>query len=567
MAKHTKKDCDMEMVLLSLDRIEGKLSELKGSDPIEMFHAYTDHDKVTCEVKCSVITIGEIDTVTQQFDADIFLSFKWKKTKFDDPDKGKYWDPRVRFVNAVVTDEEWRKNDTHYDGKYVYLYIKIKGTFKIGMRLDHFPFDFQELTISVASSWPAKKVDFQRRVTKANKIIDTISIDAFTGKHEWKLQEHIITEAEFTGSTTGNFSAYLSAHERSDPAERERARIIREYPTYHIKLHAQRRPLYYIWNVALPTFCILALSFTSFVMEADAPSERLGVTVTMLLTAVAFKSVVSSMLPKISYLTFLDIYVMCCFILQCLMVAQNAVAAACAKDGKCKHFDFWSTIVLAFIAIVVNIAFIITGIVLAPGGFELSVDFWKLIGSSPAGGADNLVNEPFLLKRFILVVKGDEGQILSNAKVTPPTLVQTQVEGGSTLFKFDFFGEEDFKPLKRPFKRLNYSDATTYLRKHDIKKEDGTYYQFGDVDLLLPGVGEIVGGSMRIWNLDELLAGYKREGIDPTPYYWYTDQRKYGTCPHGGYGLGLERFLTWLLDRYHIREVCFYPRFLERCTP
>ena len=319
----------------------------------------------------------------------------------------------------------------------------------------------------------------------------------------------------------------------------------------------------------------------------------------------------------------------------------------------------------------------------APNDRELHADYFKIHkGWRAAGGDDAITNRvskdtehATLLDLRHLTLRGETASkvmIVRDAveyafnqvykelrmrKVSPPALVQTQVEGGATLFKLDYYNEKafltqssqlyletclpsmgdvycieksfrsersltrrhlaeythveaeldfitfddlldhlelvicrvveitmsdptiakhimelnpEFTMPDRPFKRMKYSEAIQWLAEHGIPNEDGEEHKFGDdiaeaaerrmtdiinrpiflshfpwkikafymqkdkdeplvtesVDCLMPGVGEIVGGSMRMYDYDELMAAFKREKIDPAAYYWYTDQRK-----------------------------------------
>jgi asparaginyl-tRNA synthetase len=80
------------------------------------------------------------------------------------------------------------------------------------------------------------------------------------------------------------------------------------------------------------------------------------------------------------------------------------------------------------------------------------------------------------------------------------------------------------------------------------------------MDVLVPGVGEIIGGSQREERLDVLELRMREQGLNPEAYQWYLDLRRYGTVPHGGFGLGLERTVLFLSGMANIRDVIPFPR-------
>ncbi|MBR8688317.1 asparagine--tRNA ligase [Bacillus australimaris] len=87
-------------------------------------------------------------------------------------------------------------------------------------------------------------------------------------------------------------------------------------------------------------------------------------------------------------------------------------------------------------------------------------------------------------------------------------------------------------------------------------------------DLIAPeGYGEIIGGSERVHDLEMLEARLKEHGLDQETYKWYTELRQYGSVPHSGFGLGLERTVAWISGAPHVRETIPFPRLLNRLYP
>src|SRR6266567_1330377 len=117
----------------------------------------------------------------------------------------------------------------------------------------------------------------------------------------------------------------------------------------------------------------------------------------------------------------------------------------------------------------------------------------------------------------------------------------------------------------RPFFVTGYpKKAKAFYHKPDPARPEVTL----SVDMLAPeGYGEITGGGQRIEEYDALVGRMREEGLDPKSYGWYLDLRKYGSVPHSGFGMGLERLVSWVCKLDHIRDAIAFPRLINRVYP
>ncbi|MDO4456369.1 MAG: amino acid--tRNA ligase-related protein, partial [Ligilactobacillus agilis] len=119
--------------------------------------------------------------------------------------------------------------------------------------------------------------------------------------------------------------------------------------------------------------------------------------------------------------------------------------------------------------------------------------------------------------------------------------------------------------FSKPVFVMNYPKAIKpfYMKPHPTRDDVVVC-----ADLLAPeGYGEIIGGSERAVDPAYLEAQIKQAGLDVADYEWYLDLRRFGSVPHSGFGLGLERAVTWITGESHIREAIPFPRLLNRIYP
>ena len=146
--------------------------------------------------------------------------------------------------------------------------------------------------------------------------------------------------------------------------------------------------------------------------------------------------------------------------------------------------------------------------------------------------------------------------------------VETMQANGAKVEWGDDFGYEEEKALTK--------DTLVPIFIHHFPRDLKAFYHRPDPgepdrvlnhDLIAPVVGEIIGGGERIWELGILLDRIDEEGLDREAYQWYIDLRRFGSVPHSGYGMGVDRVVQWIGGISHIKWALPFPRDMRRIYP
>jgi hypothetical protein len=274
------------------------------------------------------------------------------------------WAPRLYFHNIIKMEDEdkwYRFYDSHLDvaskPPIVCFMWKFRGTFSNPMALVSFPLDFQILTMRLVSGYEHERVkpgsqDNDRRSR-------TVSKSDMFSEHDrlWRCwhdseraeqvksgrekQVKLVKNQKTRYDSTLVTDTFLQAHEYklyprlkfvSGQTREENSSSANVYPLLEIQIRVRRYPWNWLFNVVFPLFVLQGSFVTSYAIDTGL-ADRAGVTITLLLAIIAFRNVVTENLPRISYATLIDLYVLSSFILAALIITDQT----CVGIGLCEE--------------------------------------------------------------------------------------------------------------------------------------------------------------------------------------------------------------------------------------
>uniref|UniRef100_A0A1I8F1J5 Neur_chan_LBD domain-containing protein n=1 Tax=Macrostomum lignano TaxID=282301 RepID=A0A1I8F1J5_9PLAT len=294
--------------------------------------------------------IGDIDTVRECFDASVYLEAQWREPSLDfgvanDRNAGGassaaasdvapsesnaatcHWHPDLYIDNSIGDlmhrrDRELSRNSS--GEAFVLERHSLRGRFFERMELWHFPFDTQDITVTVCSNLPEAAVELQEMPDKPSRVFTS----TFTDEQEWSLHTHV--EASKTS---------VISDSQIGPRQR---------PAVQFSTRATRRATFYVVNIWFVSFILCMLALCVFGIDRQNLQGRLQLSFILLLTTVTFKFVIANHIPRVSYLTMLDKAVMHNLLFLVLLSIWHSVASLFPATHSLQANEKYAIIVFA----------------------------------------------------------------------------------------------------------------------------------------------------------------------------------------------------------------------------
>lgn len=300
--------------------------------------------KTTVFVSVTFLKIGEIETIKEYFEADVYIQAKWReplldKTKTHVSDFKQFWNPELVLQNVFEDPKQqvWHElRLTEHGEAFIHEMRRVKGKFYETMELNEFPFDVQGISVVLSSELTKDVLE----IVEDKDEISTIYVDCFSDSQEWELYNFV----------------------EMDPldisAQYTRARI--SYPGVTITCCVARRAGFFAWNVLVIVNLLSIFAFTTFAVDPTLPQNRLQLSFILMLAGISFRFVTNQSIPKISYLTHLDRYVLVSMMFSGFITFWHAILSRFKYDTELQgDMDFYAFIVFAICYFFFQLIFIL----------------------------------------------------------------------------------------------------------------------------------------------------------------------------------------------------------------